>query len=631
MDLFKEPDTIPTNATLTRRLHELSELGTEMAALEPFLLAEPSPSLSLQPSLPGHFTLGTLRRVEGLGSRAILVNGYDRSQLVNVSLGGTLWRGVWMEPWDVQVLPVEAARPALKTDDGEPGPWEIFVVPAGYNSPTPAAVDNASVLSSLRQARDAIRNLPAERRARGVIVHVAAGDHFAEGGDGPVLDLSDADSGIAAGSPVVWRGHSEPGKPARLTSSVRIPANAWEADTSRPGRFRADLTALGVTDLSDAYDSGPRHTNQCASNGSRQELFFAGRPMTVGRYPNLASDGSWRFLSQGSTVNSTAFRAFGDGERPWLNASRLYVHGYFKFDWSDSYNAVHGMQRVANHSSGATDLVYNLGAPPNYGLREGSRYVVLNDLSLVDAPGEYFVDVETGWLYFIPPVTAQGGMAWAQEEIVVSTGSDLVTLSGTKHVSFEGLTLEYARRSALTAEGVTDLTVSNCTVANVGRHGLNISNSWDSSVRGSSVRDVGCGALMVSGGDAQTLKSSGLRVVGNDIHHYSRVTRTRQPGIGWGGVGIVVEGNAIHHAPHVGMIHQGAETPEGAEGAAANNLFFNNSLHDLVQSSADAGAFYVGRTWAHRGNVVRGNRFANIHPVEEIRQVGAPIPAIYLE
>ena len=48
--------------------------------------------------------------MDGLGSRAILVNGYDRSQLVNVSLGDVLWRSVWMEPWDVQVLPVEGGE-----------------------------------------------------------------------------------------------------------------------------------------------------------------------------------------------------------------------------------------------------------------------------------------------------------------------------------------------------------------------------------------------------------------------------------------------------------------------------------------------------------------------------------------
>ena len=113
MDLFKQPGSIPTNSTVKRRLHELSQLETEMASLEPFLLAEPSPNLSLQASLPGHFTLGTLRRVEGLGSLAILVNGYDRSQLVNVSLGDVLWRSVWMEPWDVQVLPVEGGETGL--------------------------------------------------------------------------------------------------------------------------------------------------------------------------------------------------------------------------------------------------------------------------------------------------------------------------------------------------------------------------------------------------------------------------------------------------------------------------------------------------------------------------------------
>ena len=521
--------------------------------------------------------------------------------------------------------------PTLKMDNGATArPWEICVTPASHNVPASSVVNNTSVvLSSLRQARDAIRNLSADIRARGVIVHIAAGDHFAEG-EALVLNLSDTDSGVATGSRVIWRGHPEPNKPARLTSSVRIPAEAWVADTSRPGRFRVNLTALGMHGLSDAYDSGPRHTNQCASNGSRQELFFDGRPMTVGRFPNLARDGSWRFSWQGSTVNSTSFRAFGEGDRPWLNASRLFVHGYFRFDWSDSYNQVHGIQRVPNHSSGATDLVYNLGAPPNYGLREGSRYIVLNDLSLVDAPGEYFVDVQTGWLYFIPPIPLQDEMAWAQKEIVLSTGLDLVTLSGTRHVSFEGLTLEYARRNALTAEGVTDFSMSNCTVANVGANGLNVSG-WDSSVSGTSVRDVGCGALIISGGDPQTLKLSGLRAVGNDIHHYSRITRTKQPGIGWYGAGILVQRNEIHHAPHIGMIFHGPETFDGAEGAATNNQFLNNSLHDLVQSSADAGAFYAGRTWAHRGNVVQGNRFARIHPVEEIQQVGAPIPAIYLE
>ena len=108
MDLFRSPANVsfnPTNATIDRRLHELSDLGNELASLEPFL-TQPPPKVAVRitPTLQGHSTLGTVRDAAGLGRRIILVNGNDESQAVAFSIGDAAERKVWMEPWDVQVL-----------------------------------------------------------------------------------------------------------------------------------------------------------------------------------------------------------------------------------------------------------------------------------------------------------------------------------------------------------------------------------------------------------------------------------------------------------------------------------------------------------------------------------------------
>jgi hypothetical protein len=44
-----------------------------------------------------------------------------------------------------------------------------------------------------------------------------------------------------------------------------------------------------------------------------------------------------------------------------------------------------------------------LEAVPPYGLALGSRYIMLNAKSLLDAPMEYFIDARNATLYFIPP------------------------------------------------------------------------------------------------------------------------------------------------------------------------------------------------------------------------------------
>ena len=61
-----------------------------------------------------------------------------------------------------------------------------------------------------------------------------------------------------------------------------------------------------------------------------------------------------------------------------------------------------------------------------------------------------------------------------------------------------------------------------------------------------------------------------------------------------------------------------------------NTVFADNYLHDLCQGTADAGGFYAGDSWANRGNILRGNRFERLYPVEKMSQATA-INGVYLD
>ena len=101
---------------------------------------------------------------------------------------------------------------------------------------------------------------------------------------------------------------------------------------------------------------------------------------------------------------------------------------------------------------------------------------------------------------------------------------------------------------------------------------------------------------------------------------YARWKRTYQAGIYFQGVGVHLVGNEISWAPHTGINGIGNEC-----------LFEENYLHDLCYEVRDSGAFYVGRSWSERGNIVRNNAFENIVLSPETVHGTNEVSAIYLD
>jgi hypothetical protein len=115
-------------------------------------------------------------------------------------------------------------------------------------------------------------------------------------------------------------------------------------------------------------------------------------------------------------------------------------------------------------------------------------------------------------------------------------------------------------------------------------------------VRSCDLFQLGKSGIVLAGGDRRTLEAAGNLAVNNHIHHYGRFQRTYAPGIHVDGCGQVVRGNRIHDAPHTAVLYAGNE-----------HLFECNEIYRVVMETGDAGAFYTGRDWTSRGNVLRHN------------------------
>ena len=132
----------------------------------------------------------------------------------------------------------------------------------------------------------------------------------------------------------------------------------------------------------------------------------------------------------------------------------------------------------------------------------------------------------------------------------------------------------------------------------------------------------GCGGsgTSVASGNIQELIPGNSTIVGNVITNFSRIRRTYQPAIGFNSVGLYVAHNNISHCPHTGI-----------QGGGNNNLFEYNTIDHCTYESVDVGAFYVGRSWSQRGNVVQYNTFKNIKSTEKLAQASCSQNAFYLD
>lgn len=482
---------------------------------------------------------------------------------------------------------------------------EFYVSPAGDDRwsgslAAPNAARTDGPFRTLEGARDAIRNLrTGAPMPGGYTVNVRGGRYILNGS----LHLNGKDSGSAS-APAVWRAvhgervHIIGGAPVEGFREIVDPQVAGRIPRAARSRVLvADLRARGITDYGEVVPRG----------GPPMELFFKGKRMRMARYPN---DG-WLLIDDVPQTGDSLFnkgldrekrfngvpagRHYGriryDGSRPsgWGAAEEIFLHGYWTFDWSDTY------QRVASIDTSRHEFTL---LPPHhhYGYTKAQRYYAFNILEELDAPGEWYLDRAKGLLYFWPPSKLRPGDA-----MVSLCTEPLFRIDSSARVRIEGMTFEFARGTGIAVTGSRDITIDRCTFRSLGKDGITIDGGSSNGVRRSSIHDVGLGGIILKGGDRQRLSPAGHFALENHIHHYSAWLRTGQYAVVLDGVGQRIAHNRIHDSPFEGVYIKGND-----------HLIEYNEFHDLMKETGDAGAIHTGRDWTWRGNVIRYNYFHDL-------------------
>ena len=458
----------------------------------------------------------------------------------------------------------------------------LFLGPGGDDA-NPGTLSRP--FATLERARDALRALKKQDKLApgGAVVWLQGGVYSLK----QTFELTAEDSGTAE-APITYA--AVPGAEVRLLGGQVV--TGWRAVSdpaiitrlpaeSRSHVLEADLPAQGISDFGELKPRGMGRPGYPAA----LELFFQDKPMQLARWPN---EGWVKIAGVPAGPKGGKFAYSGDRPRRWTQAKDIWVHGYWTWDWADSYERVKAIDLDARVIE---------TAPPHgvYGYKKGHRFYALNLLEELDAPGEWYLDRQTGRLYFWPPAKVAAGRP------TVSVLETLISLKNTKHVAIRGLTLEAARGTAVVMQGGAENRIADCRLRNLGNKGVTINGGDHNIVSGCDIYQTGDGGIVLAGGARKTLTAAHNEAINNHIHDYSLWTRTYRPAIAVSGVGNRVAHNLIHDAPHMGILLSGNE-----------HVIEFNELHHVCMETDDVGAFYMGRDWTQRGNIVRFNYFHDL-------------------
>jgi len=408
--------------------------------------------------------------------------------------------------------------------------------------PAPNTQVDDGPFKTLTQARNAIRALKQSKKlpVAGAVVNIRRGIYTVT----ETFELTAEDSGTAD-APIIYRAFED--EQVRLIGGKQISGFKPITDAATLARIseahrdkilQIDLKSRGITDFGELKPRGFGRPGYPAA----LELFFDDKPMQLARWPN---EGWMKIAAVSEGKDSGKFTYEGDRPKRWIRADDIWLHGYWTYDWADTYEKVKSIDTQ-------TKEIQTREPHGAYGYTAGKRFRALNILEELDAPGEYYLDRKTGILYFWPPSPLEKAKAF------VSILEDpLVSMKDAAHVTIQGLTLECTRAEAVRVTGGTSVLIADCTLRNIGNRAVIITGGTSNGVAGCTIYETGDGGISLSGGDRKTLTPAANYARNNHIHHYSRWCRTYRPAIHVNGVGNIAAHNLVHHGPHTGVLFGG--------------------------------------------------------------------------
>ena len=338
-------------------------------------------------------------------------------------------------------------------------------------------------------------------------------------------------------------------------------------------------------------------------NGEVQKL--AGWPN--GEYTGLikpTDTNEYGKRTKSGIANGCSFQVNYDRPSQWSKPEQAWLSGTIGPNYEFDYYP------VSRFDSEEKRVYLSRGALEKYYTEPYYRFE--NVPEELDEPGEYYIDRQSGMLYFYPPEDAPKDsvltitMSTPTLDVSGKAPNSMFRIENSKNIVFENLIFKGGRGSAITGKNNSNIQFINCEINSFGENGIRFDASTDIKISDCKIHDVGQdGILFVSCGNYKTLSPSNIVVSNNDIYNFARLERSYKTGIDFGYrcVGATAANNHIHNGPHAGMIFYGV-----------NNDIYGNEFDNLVTEFSDMDALYCNNSnypW-ERGNKIHNNYFHDI-------------------
>ena len=338
-------------------------------------------------------------------------------------------------------------------------------------------------------------------------------------------------------------------------------------------------------------------------NGEVQKL--AGWPN--GEYTGLikpTDSNEYGKRTKSGIANGCSFKVNYDRPSQWSKPEQAWLSGTIGPNYEFDYYP------VSRFDSEEKRVYLSRGALEKYYTEPYYRFE--NVPEELDEPGEYYIDRQSGMLYFYPPEDAPKDsvltitMSTPTLDVSRKAPNSMFRIENSKNIVFENLIFKGGRGSAIKGKNNSNIKFINCEINSFGENGIRFDASTDITISDCKIHDVGQdGILFVSCGNYQTLSPSNIVVSNNDIYNFARLERSYKTGIDFGYrcVGATAANNHIHNGPHAGMIFYGV-----------NNDIYGNEFDNLVTEFSDMDALYCNNSnypW-ERGNKIHNNYFHDI-------------------